>query len=384
MKTIKNILTGIAIIGVFSSCGSNPDAQLSRLKKQQAALDEKIRTLENGSSESRDSLDSGKFRLVGISEVTPGVFDHYIKVQGKLDGDQNTVVHADVPGTVKALYADVGEKVSKGQTLAQIDDAQLRMQLENLNTQYRFAADMYEKQSRLWDQKIGSEMQYLQSKTNKESLEQQISVMKEQIDKFRIKSPVSGTIEEANIKVGSVVSPDPRSVVFRIMGFSQLKVTAEVSEAYALKINKGDKVIIDFPDLESQVESTVDFVSSYIDPVNRIFMIECPVKKALPGMKANMVAILRINDYHSDSSIKVPMNVVLRDIKGSYVYVAREKDNYYGAFRQPVVIGNIYNGMAEIIEGLDSADKVITTGYQELIDGEYVRFEKPAEAYLGN
>ncbi len=384
MKTTKNIFTIIALISIFSSCASDPQAKLSKLKKQQADIEEKIRILESEQTGRRDSLDTGKFRLVGITEVTPLVFDHYIRVQGKLDGDQNTSVSADVPGTVKEVYAAVGRKVSQGQTLAQIDDAQLRIQLGNLNTQYRFAADMYEKQKRLWDQKIGSEVQFLQSKTNKESLEQQISVMEEQIGKFKIKSPVNGTIEEANVKPGSVVSPDPRSVAFRIVGFKQLKVAAEVSEAYSAKVNKGDKVIVLFPDLDRQVESAVDFVSSYIDPVNRIFMIESAVKEFLPGMKANMVAIVKINDYHSDSSLQVPVNVILKDINGSYVFVARKKDNHYGAFRQYVVIGNTYNGMAEILQGLNTSDKVITTGYQDLIDGEYVRFEKPAEAYLGN
>jgi RND family efflux transporter MFP subunit len=385
MKMNNRYIIPAAILIILAySCVSSPEARLEKLKKQQASIDEKIKSIESGKTQGNESPDPEKFPLVGIAVVTPGVFDHYIKVQGMLDGDQNAAVYADVPGTVTNVYADVGQKVTKGQVLARIDDAQYVKQLENLKTQYNFAADMYEKQKRLWDQKIGSEVQYLQSKTQKESLEQQISSMKDQLDKFRIKSPINGTIEANNIKPGSVVSPDPRSVAFRVVGFRELKAVAEVSEAYAAKIKKGDRVMVQFPDLNQQIETAVDFVSSYIDPVNRTFMIESRIDKNLPGMKANMVAIVSINDYHSDSSIRVPMNIIQKDLNGSYVYVVRNKDNFYGAFRQPVVIGSTYNGIAEITEGLETSDKVVTTGFQELIDGEYVRFENPSEAYVGN
>jgi RND family efflux transporter MFP subunit len=365
----------MTILAFIISCSGNKASMLEKMKKQQADLDAKIKALESDLSSGKDSLDPSDFKLVGVTLVKPDVFNHYIKVQGKLDGDQNVIVYADVQGTIKAKYADVGQKVEKGQVLAQIDDEQYRLQLENLKTQYRFAADMYEKQSRLWDQKIGSEVQFLQSKTNKESLEQQISVLEQQIQKFRIKSPVTGTIEESNIKPGSVVSPDPRAVVFRVVAFKELKVTAEVSESYAAAVKKGSKVVIYFPDLNLNVDSEVDFVSSYIDPVNRTFEIECSLKNGQPGMKANMVAVVNINDYHSDKSIMLPMNVIMSDLNGSYVYVVRRKDAYLGAYRQPVVIGKTYNGIAEITGGLEESSQVVTTGFRELIDGEYVRFE---------
>lgn len=381
MKTRYFIPAATILIFAYA-CGNNPNARLEKLKKQKAAIEEEIETLEAGTA-AADSLNPEKFRLVGVSEVRTGVFNHYIKVQGRLDGDENTAVHADVPGTVTAVYTDVGQKVTKGQVLAKIDDAQYVKQLENLRTQYNFAADMFEKQKRLWEQKIGSEVQYLQSKTSKESLEQQISAMEEQIDKFRIKSPVNGTIEENNLKPGSIVSPDPRSIAFRVIGFRDLKAVAEVSEAYGAKVNKGDSVIIHFPDLNQEIGSVVNFVSSYIDPVNRTFMVECSIDQSLPGMKANMIAIININDYRSASSIQVPMNVILRDLNGSYVYVVREKDNFYGAFRQYVEIGRTYNGLAEITGGLKDLEKIVTSGFQELIDGEYVRFDDSREAYLG-
>jgi RND family efflux transporter MFP subunit len=374
MKILKLIFSATVISGLIFSCSCDRSAQLEKLKKQRAALDEKIAALESASVKT-DSLDPAKFKLVGVTEVSPDDFNHYVKVQGRLDGDQNVAVYSDVPGTIKAKYADVGQKVTKGQVLAQIDDEQYRLQLENLKTQYRFANDMFEKQKRLWEQKIGSEVQFLQSRTNKESLDQQISVLEQQIEKFKIKSPVSGTIEESNVKAGSVVSPDPRAAAFRVVAFRELNVKAEVSEAFSSTVKKGDKVIVQFPDLKQQVEAEVDFVSSYIDPVNRTFEIETNIENSLPGMKANMVAVVLINDYHSDNAIAIPMNVIMTDSNGSYVYVVREKDKYDGVFRQPVEVGKTYNGIAEIISGLDPSSKVVTTGFRDLMDGEYVRTE---------
>jgi len=233
---------------------------------------------------------------------------------------------------------------------------------------------MFDKQQRLWDQKIGSEVQYLQAKTTKESLDRQISSLRQQVDKFRIKSPIDGTIEECNIKVGVVVSPDPRAVAYRVVAFKNLKVSAEVSEAYSSKVQVGDKLNLLFPDIKKQLETNVDFVSKYINPVNRTFIIETRIPNGLEDMKANMMAIIQINDYHADKAILAPMNVIQTDQTGSYVYVVRPKDNYSAAFKQPVVIGNSYNGVAEIIKGLTVGDRVITAGYQELIDGEYIRF----------
>ena len=237
--------------------------------------------------------------------------------------------------------------------MAQIDDKQYLSQLEGLESQYQFAVEMYDKQKRLWDQKIGSEVQYLQSKTTKESLDRQISSLRQQIEKFKIKSPIDGTIEECNIKVGGVVTPDPRLAAYRVVAFKNLKVTAEVSEAYSSRVQVGDKLIVLFPDINKTVETKVDFVSKYINPVNRTFLIETNITNGIQDMKANMIAIIQINDYHSDNSILVPMNVIQTDQTGSYVYVVRPKDKYNGAFKQPVEIGNSYNGVAEIVKGLE-------------------------------
>ena len=375
MKTIKLSITGVAVLVLIFSCTGNKQAQLSKLKEQQTTISDKIKILEGDlSKEKKDTLNPGKFKFVGLKAVSSNTFDHFIRVEGKLDGDQNAAVFAEAPGTVSSKFADVGQKVVKGQVLAQIDDQQYRSQMQGLETQYKFATDLFDKQKRLWDQKIGSEVQYLQSKTNKESFEKQISSLKQQVDKFKIKSPIDGTIEECNIKVGGFVSPDPRLAAYRVLAFRNLKVSAEVSEAYSAKVRLGDKLLVSFPDINKQIETKVDFVSKYINPVNRTFMIETKLPDGINDLKANMIAIIQINDYHTDSAIQVPMNVIQTDPTGSYVYVVRSKEKYNAAFKQPVILGNSYNGVAEVLKGLEVGDKVISAGYQELVDGEFVRF----------
>jgi membrane fusion protein (multidrug efflux system) len=375
MKTIKLGIVSIIVLLFMFSCASDKKAQLNKLKAQQTALADKIKNLETElKATQKDELNPEKFKFVGLTDIKANIFDHFIRVQGKLDGDQNAAVFAEAPGTISAKYADVGQKVVKGQILAQIDDQQYRNQMESLETNYKFASDMFDKQKRLWDQKIGSEVQYLQAKTTKESLDRQISSLKQQVEKFRIKSPIDGTIEECNIKVGGVVSPDPRLAAYRVVAFKNLKVSAEVSEAYSSRVQVGDKLNLIFPDINKQLETKVDFVSKYINPVNRTFIIETKIPNDLNNLKANMMAIIQINDYHADKAILTPINVIQTDLTGSYVYVVRPKDKYSAAFKQPVIVGNSYNGVAEILKGLAIGDKVVSTGYQELIDGEYIRF----------
>ena len=375
MKTIKLSIISLAVLLFAYSCSTDKKAQLAKLKEQATLINEKITTLQHEINlMQKDSLNTEEFKFVGVSEVKTNIFDHYIRVQGKLDGDLNAAVFAEAPGTISQKFSDVGQTVVKGQVLAQIDDQQYRSQLDGLETQYKFASDMYDKQKNLWDQKIGSEVQFLQSNTTKESLERHISSLRQQVDKFKIKSPIDGTIEECNIKVGGVVSPDPRLAAYRVVAFKNLKISAEVSEAYASRVQTGDKLSVTFPDIKKQFETKIDFVSKYINPTNRTFIIETKIANGINDLKANMIAIIQINDYHSENSIQVPMNVIQADQAGSYVYVIHPKDKYFTAVKQQVIVGNSYNGVVEILQGLSVGDKVISIGYQELVEGEYVRF----------
>ena len=371
---MKTNTLAIAFTAFLMACAPNKQDQLVKLKAERDKLIQSIEQLEKEvDAENPDSLKVDKSMLVAVQEIVYQPFVHNIKVYGHLDGDQNAAVFAEAPGTVVAKYADVGQSVKKGQVLAQIDDAQYRKQLQSLETQYDLTLELFNKQKRLWDQKVGSEIQFLQAKTTKESLEQQIESTKDQINKFKIKAPVSGNIEECNIRVGDVVSPDPRLVTYRVVSFGQLKVKADVSEAYISKVSKGDQVSITFPDIKVDIKSQIDFVSNYINSVNRTFSIEARLLSNSMNLKANMVAILNINDYKNNKAVVVSQNVIQTDGSGSYVYVVAENGKRLVAKKQKVTQGLSNNGLAEITSGLKPGDRVVTVGYQDLVEGTNIK-----------
>lgn len=369
---MKKILFSALIVLVAASCGSDNQARLNKLKKQYDQLGAEIAQLEKQiADEAGDSL-APTGTLVAVTEVAKSDFKHYIEVQGKLDGDENVSVNPRTGGEIVRVYVTEGQKVTKGQVLAKIDDQLYQKSLNELQTSLDFATEMYNKQKALWDQKIGSEVQYLNAKNTKESLESRKAQLLEQIDMSLIKSPINGTIEQLNARVGQMANP--ALPAFRVVNFGKLKVVAEVAESYSSKIRKGDQVLIVFPDIKKEKTATVSFVSNFISPVNRTFEVEARIASNADDLKANMVSYIKINDYHNPNAIAVPVNYVQTDSKGSYVYVAVANSKQYKTEKRMVKTGQSYNGLLEITEGLAQGDKLITSGYLQLENGENIRF----------
>jgi RND family efflux transporter MFP subunit len=186
----------------------------------------------------------------------------------------------------------------------------------------------------------------------------------------RIKSPINGSVEEVNLKLGQMASPGLPAI--RVVNFSNVKVVAEVAEAYAPKIKPGNKVIVFFPDFNTEVESQIRFTSKYINPVNRTFISEVHLGPSKVEYRANMMAVVKINDYRNVSAFTVPVTLIRDTQSGKYIYVARQESGKLVARRLPVTIGSTYNGLAEITSGITAGDKIITTGFNSLIDGELI------------
>jgi|WetSurMetagenome_2_1015567.scaffolds.fasta_scaffold06551_2 RND family efflux transporter MFP subunit len=369
MKTKILFLT----IFIATACGSDKQAQLEALKGKRDKINVEIEKLEAEIAASADSASIvNKATFVSIAEMEPTKFSHYIEVQGRLDGDQNIAVYPESMGNIVEVKARVGQHVSAGQVLAYINDAGYREQLKSLETNYNLAKETFLKQENLWKQQIGSEMQYLQAKASKESYESQIAALKKQVDMTVIKSPISGTVEESLVKVGEAVSPS--FPAFRVVNFSDLKVTAEVAEANASKISTGDEVIVYLPDIKKEILAKVTFTSKYINPVNRTYTVEAKLKTTSENLKANMVAVVKIKDYEAAKTCVLPVNLVQTDNKGQYVLIAEPLGNLFVAKKQFIQTGQIYNGLAEITDGLKSGQRVITAGYMSLDEGESVRF----------
>ncbi len=372
MKTnILNLSFSISLLILLAACGSTIDnkAQLDKLKKQHDQIAEQIKKLE---AELKVS-DSATVKLtdVMVTDVQPSEFNHYIEVQGKVDGEDNVAVAPQMPGVVTAVYVKEGNPVRKGQVLAQLDDNVLQQQIAGVKQSLDFASNLYLKQKSLWDQKIGSEVQYLTAKNNKESLEKNLATLNQQLEMYKIKSPINGTIEEVGVRVGQMAAAGAVPV-FRVVNFSSAKIMADIAEVYAPKVKPGNDVLVFFPDFNEEIKSKVQFSSKYINPANRTFQIEIRLGSGKVDYRANMIAVVKINDYHNKKALVLPVNLIKDSPDGKFLFVSRDEEGKKIARKLKVEVGQTYNGSAEITSGLKAGDKIITTGFNSLVEGQPV------------
>ena len=362
------------LLGLAACNGTDKEAQLKQLKDQQAKLEEQIETLEAElKAEGKTVATQRKTVPVSVAQLEQDTFRHYLEVQGKVDFDQNVLVSAKVPGVLTSVRVERGARVSKGQTLATIDAQVLEQNIAELKTRLELAQVAYEKQQNLWDQKIGTEMQYLTAKNNKEALERSLATLQQQRDQYNIKAPISGVVDEVMPNAGEAVAPGVG--IIRVVNLQGGKIVAEVSEAYQAKINKGDNAVVYFPDLKEEVETTVDVVSKFINPTSRTFTVEMRLKNGGDiSLRPNMVAVVRIQDYKNENTIVLPVNLVQRDERTEYVYVAKQEGNQYVATRKEIKTGMSYGGKVEVLSGLTANDQVITSGYLSVNEGQPVVF----------
>ena len=373
-KIIIAILSIITII--LTSCGDKTveakKASLEKLKSEQAALTTKIKALEDEIKSSGATLDSReKIVNVAVSNVETSKYNHYITVQGRVDGDENATISAKVPGLVLNVLVKPGSVVKAGQVLAEFDGNAIRKQIQPLETNLLFLTDLYNKQKALWDKQIGSEIQYKQAKTNKEALEQNIAAMREQLSMYKITATVNGTIDVVNLKIGQMAMPG--MPYFTIVNFNKLKVKADVAETFANKINEGNVAQVDFPDINKTITSKITYSGKGISALNRTFGVEV----ALPNDNTylpNMIAVLKIIDYSKDNAIVIPVNCIQNSQEGTNVYVAVTENGKTIAKKRLVKVGSTYNDKAEILSGLGIDEKLITVGYNNLNDGELIKF----------
>lgn len=359
----------IASIVLVAGCKEDKQAKLIELKKEQQILNETILNLEKELAANSDIKDNSI--LVAARALQPSAFTHYIEVQGKLDGEENIDIYTKAQGgVVQQVMVSLGQSVKKGQVIATLDDATLRKQLEQTRTQYELAKDMYERQQRLWEQKIGSEVQYLQAKAQKEAIENGLAALEEQVDNMKIKSPINGTVESLPLKVGMAVAPG--YPVATVVNFTTSKVVANIAESYGSSIKTGDSVTVSFPDIQKSVKSTISTASNLIDARNRTFQVEIRLKEKEADFKANMIAVLKIIDYTNPQALAIPINLIQTDSKGNYVFVVASENNQQIARKKYIDQGRSYNGIVEVTNGLTIGDKLITAGHLGLTEGTII------------
>jgi membrane fusion protein, multidrug efflux system len=378
MKT-KNIAVATLAAFLLVACGgekkeglAGKQEELAQLKSEQSELNQKIKALETEIAQlDTTNKPEDRAKAVVVSPLLTENFKHYVEVQGTVDAKNTVMVSPKTGGVLTAVYVKEGDNVRQGTVMAKIDNSILRESIEEVKNQLSLATTVYEKQARLWDQKIGTEIQYLQAKNNKEALEKKLTTLNTQLGQANITAPISGVVDQVIAKVGEMASPG--MPVARVVNLSNLKVVAKVADSYAASIRKGDEVIIKFPDLNQEYKARVSFVSTTVDPLTRTFRIEAnlPSNNAL---KPNMLAQVQINDASRNDAIVIDQNLVQSTEKGQVVYVTATEGNRRVAQAKNVKTGLSYNGKVEILEGLKAGDQLITQGYQEVADGQVITF----------
>ena len=375
----RNILLITTIAAFLAACSGEKKEglegkreELTKLKAEQSENEKKIKALESEIAK----LDTTKreqtnIKIVTVKPLTTGTLSHYVELQGSIDAKNSVMVTPKSGGSVTAVYVREGDQVKAGSVLAKVDDSILRETVEELNSSLALATTVYNKQKNLWDQKIGTELQFLQAQNNKEGLERKLATLNAQLSQSRIVSPISGVVDQVNIKIGEAAAPGVG--VFRVVNLGNLKVIAKVSDTYAASVKRGDEILISFPDLQKDYTAKVSFVSTTVDPLSRTFTIEANLPSN-PALKPNMVAKVQINDVTKKDALIVDQNIIQGTEKGQVVYVAVEEGGKKVAKSKLVKTGLIYNGKIEITEGLQAGDQIITTGYQEVSDGQTISY----------
>lgn len=369
MKTIFNIAF-VALILV--ACGGNSTLdqkkkELEKLKQEEKTVQGKIKALEAEIAKLDTSKKIDEDLEIAVMPVKSELFKTFIEIQGRVDADENVSLSTQMPGVITRINVKPGDQVSKGQVLAETDINALMQQISDLETNLSLAKQAFTKQQNLWKQNIGTEMQFLQAKTTKESLEKKMSAMEEQVRMSKIISPISGTVDAVNIKIAQMVAPGMAAI--NVVNFNNLKVKADLAETYSSRVKSGNTVQIYFPDINDSITAKINYAARAINPMTRTFAVEV-ILPAGSKFHPNMVAKLKINDYQSAKPvITVPVKFIQKDNNESFVLV--EENNV--AVKKTVTILKEYNGIAELSSGLSEGDKVITEGYDLINAGDKIK-----------
>lgn len=356
----------IPVLAVLAACSNKPkdkNAELAELKKQQAELNAKVTSLE---AQVGSKTDSGKVTDVSVLEIKPTGFANYVQLQGKIDAEDNVTAYPQSPGTITAIYARVGQHVSRGQLLVQLDNAVLKQNIAQAQAQASLSRTLFQRQKNLWDQKIGTEVQFLQAQTSLQTAEKQVSALRQQANLYRIVSPISGIIDQMDLKLGQAAQPGTTGI--RIVNADHLKVKADVPESYAGSVNTGNTVKVLIPDASDSLTTRINFAAKAIDPTSRSFAVEVklPVRKTL---RPNMTAILKIADYSKSNAIVIPVKAIQRSEEGDYVYL-----NNGGTAKKVVIkTGKTYAGQTEVLSGIKAGDQLVIEGASDIEDGDKIK-----------
>lgn len=383
MKNIYSLL----LISLFVACTNgkeqsveeliaSDDAMAIQKKKdelvnQQQALAVQIKQLDN---KLQSISPDRNVPLITTFLAQPEEFKHYLELQGSVETKQNIVITPETGGIITKIYVKEGQNVTKGQLLASIDDGGLSQQKAQLEIQADLAKTTFERQKRLWDQKIGSEIQYLQAKSQYEGLQKSIAQINQQLSKNSVRAPFSGIIDDVITEQGNVAAPG-QTPLMRLVNLSDMYIKTDVPESYITSIKEGKEVEIDFPVLGKSITSKIRQTGNFINPANRTFDVEIAVPNKDKSIKPNLTARLKINDYVNENAILIPQSIISENAEGQqYVYILTEKNGDIATAKRVIIkTGRTQQDNIEVLAGLEENAEIIKEGARSVKDGQTVK-----------
>ena len=391
MKTKLNILLIIFAI-TLSNCGGGENVKVNTKNIEKLIENNDLSGLKSAKekitaeySSLRNELDRINEVLAKLDTVTKAydvtaikvkdtLFSHFVEFQGNVKTKQNVVILSEYNGTLSKVYVKEGQNVVKGQILAKIDDGGLSKQVAQLQAQAELAKTTFERQKKLWEQKIGSEIQYLQAETNAKAAQNSLEQLKVQLGKTNVRAPFSGTIDNVITDQGSIVAAGTQ--LFRIVNLNSMYVEAEVPEKYITSIKKGTSAKVYLPMLDQTIESNVRQVSNFINPNNRSFTIEVAVPNKNGNVKPNLTSKVSVNDYNNEKAILIPQSVISENANGEeYVYVTSVVDGKTKAKKVIIKTSKSQGGVIEITNGLTINDELIVEGARSIRNGQLINIK---------
>ncbi len=372
---MKNSLILFAASLLVLSCTQSPEGleakrtallekqkQLSELETEVHLLEEEIAALDTSNSEIATR--------VQVKKVETESFEHFVKLTGTVTSQENIMISAETNGRVRSVPAVEGQKVAAGTILVRLEDDIISNQLEEAKSAYELAKLTFEKRKNLWDQNIGSEMEYLQAKNQFEATKSKYAQVQNQYDHTTIKAPIRGSVDHIGVREGEFVSVG--TPIARVVDLEKVEIEAELSEQYLRAIKKGDSVVVEIPALDIKLKAPVSFVSQVINPDNRSFKVKVNLDNKKGIIKPNVLANMMIRDYKNDSALVIPSNCISSDLKGEYVYLMVGTGAEAKAEKRYVKKGKSFGSYTEILSGLKPNENVVTVGYSQLNDGEKI------------
>ena len=370
---MKHTLTIATLVLLVAACGQKDTnsleakkQELEKIKAEMADLKSKVSALEKEIKAQDPTFGkAAAIRVEGIL-VKQGAFERFTEVRGSAESRRNVAISSQMGGEIKRVHVREGQRVAKGDVLVSLNAEVLQSSLAELKSTYDLAKTTYERQERLWKQKIGTEMQYLQAKNQKEGIEKRIAATEAQLDQLILKAPFSGTIDQVDALEGQLATPGLPLV--RIVSASDLYINADVSDDFIGKIKAGDKVKVFFPGPDTELNSYVSSVGQVINPENRTFSVEVKLPDG-SSVQPNQIAAVTFRDYVNANAYSVPTKLIQRDSQGQFVYLVEKKNNETVARKAYIQTGVSYNGNTEVLTGLSSGQLLVGAGFREVADG---------------